>query len=313
MVFKKTARRFRPRRSNRSNRKFTRKSAKRGRFSRNKPSTAKMHGLMPDRTFNKFKYVTLTSGINYQPAMVPTYINDYGMLAINATTSVGSLQQYVFSTNYNQPANNFNLLPGNALWMTPDGDPLYPDSYGQNTVTGIDQWSSFYKNYLCHGSAIEVTCTTGSSTPGQLVILPVTCGIDYSSNDQDIATLLNFSALPDEQQYAKIKYVSSTGGMDRVKIKHKMLTKKLFDVKNLRDDAENKANTNTGSGVPNNPTVNNWVWYVAFIPTQALGPYSDTIPPVDGVTACDVEIKITYFCELMDRIELINPSNATVS
>lgn len=305
-------------------RRFKRKTGRR--FNKSgKPSTSRMSNVMKDRTFCKFKYVTLTDanaassvGGGYSAATGSTLM-PYSTAGAPST----STDMYVFypqvNVNTAGNANTFlgaHLLPGNSINLRAQqslgaGTLYYSDKFAQEIPTGVDKWASFYDKYICHGSAIDVTFVSGA-IPGQLVVLPVVTGLNYNSDawsgyDFVSATyppnwtnLINFSSLPDDQPYARIKFVSGSGGMDRVHIKHKMLTKKLCDVKDLRDDPESYARLPvavTGSNVNCEPLSNQWCWFVAFIPASPALSGSANPPPVYGT----IQVKMTYFLEMTER------------
>jgi len=121
----------------------------------------------------------------------------------------------------------------------------------------------------------------------------------------NVLGLTGGTVIPDDQPYAKIKLVSLAGGMDKCVIKHRMLTKKLFDVKTLRDDDENRAKmfatdpTSAGTtGVSDfEPTTNQWIWYIAFIPVMPILPSESQIV----TSIANIQVKVTYFCELESR------------
>ncbi len=121
----------------------------------------------------------------------------------------------------------------------------------------------------------------------------------YTFDYSNMLRLVSFSAVPDEQAYCKIKLVSSAGGMDKVKIKHKMLTKKMFDIKNLRDDVGNKADLAIAGTLPGFPPSNQWSWLVGFLPATQIANSASTLVPV-----LTVQVKVAYHCELLDRREL---------
>jgi len=141
------------------------------------------------------------------------------------------------------------MLGGNSITFISQNNNTatvaYSDQYGQAMPTGVPQYNAFYSNYLCHGSAVEVTLCNESITSGQLVVLPVTTqtvpnaiggqyegGYEYTGtypyNAINWRNLLTGSVLPDDQPYAKIKFISAQGGMDKAVIRHKMLTKQSF-------------------------------------------------------------------------------------
>lgn len=229
----------------------------------------------------------------------------------------------------------FGMLPGNDLRLFPDDrmDPLdntqftpprFSDNYEQNYPTGLSQWWPFYRKCLVHGSAVDVTLNN-SPVPGQLVVLPVQTSQDtyYLGNvsanivnidpqagqNYPIATstslqeLLEFTSLPDDQTYAKIKYVSQQGGVDKVRIKHTMLTKKLYNKKTLKDDGQVMITLNgDGPNITNYKDANyqgtqnaQWCWYIAFIPSTPIA--ADELAR-SGLT---IQVKCTYFCEFADR------------
>lgn len=280
------------------------------------PTTSKERRLMADRTFTNLEFVTLTAGQNLESMSLPLPQQSYGMLGVSNTytTSAPLYQQFVFAENYGTGSvpgatsgidvYTLRMLPGNSLRQIFNGVagvPLafYSDSFEQTAPTGTHEWAQFYNKYLCHGSSVEVTLVD-SLVPGQLVVLPVVSGYDSDTFLPQMRDLCNFRSLPDDQPYARIKLVSSAGGVDKVKIKHKMLTKKLFDKKILRDDYLSFGNLQDSNNVspyaPDEPGVNQWSWFIAFIPVTPI-PYVTSSPS----KVCSIQVKINYFTEMTDR------------
>jgi len=316
-------------------RKFTRKG-------KGKISTAKESLIMKDRTFDKFEIVFITDGSaplspNEGLNASPAYHDSYGMLPFfpdNFQNLAGGAM-YVFSPQYNitpynatgpviNVLNGFRLLPGNSLQQVTSrssftGTNYFSDLYHQGLPTGVAQWSSFYNKYFCHGSAVEVTLVD-ATVAGELVVIPITLNdsTTQSSNitydmivnptsyegSQNLVNLLQFNALPEEQPYAKIKFVSSAGGMDRVKIKHKMTTKKLYDDKLITADNNNagelKSAVASGGAQYIDPSARQWGWFVGFIPSVPIASVESSTP----TQIVTVQVKVTYFCELTDRVQI---------
>jgi len=266
---------------------------------------------MKDRTFAKLEFTCLTQAPNSSDGN----FEGYGMLISQTEGPNGSeLQQFIFSPAYPTDSNTYTgILPGNSLMVgyrsTASAFVAYADSYAQGYPTGLDQWAQFYSRVIVHGSAVQVTLCN-CDIPGQLVVVPVilfstttpayTWGTQMTGSNWN--SLVSFSTLPDEQPYKKIKYVSASGGMDKVIIKHKMLTKKLLDIKTLKDDSQNEAIINSnGSFVYTDPTINQWGWYIAFVPTQAIT-VTDSGDPTASLAS--IQVKITYFCEFNERINI---------
>lgn len=319
----------RPSRKNRSaSRKkvYKRSYKKRNHKRKSRASSAKMSAVMKDRTFTNFKYVTLTSN-----SISNFSTTAKGLLPASASGGISNpttADMFYFTPQYNilngtpSTYTGFRLLPGNSLQLVNQdsaitGTPYYSDIFAQVTPTGFTEWSNFYSRYFCHGSTIEVTLVS-PSFPGQLVVVPITmdqplssvnvpAGYDYNianstnSNSLNLRNLLNFSCLPDDQPYSKIKLCSTAGGMDRVRIKHRMTTRKLYDLKIITDD-----NGNSGEMVASNvavagqvdPAVNQWGWFIAYVPVTEQ---SVTAP---SSAELSIQVKITYHVELTDRKEL---------
>jgi len=283
---------FSKRRTFRKRKTFKRKSFRRSRkrFSRKgKPSTARMSTVMKDRAFCKFKFVTIATAnastavgggyqstntglVPYSTAGPPTTSADmfvfYPQTAINVVAAANTLT-------------GAHMLPGNSIGLASStslgaGTLGYSDKFQQELPTGVSQWASFYGSYICHGSSVQVTMCD-CFIPGQLVVMPVivsdgsnSYNILAANNSVNWTKLTSFQSLPDDQPYARIKFVSSTQGMDRTVIKHSMLTKKLFDVKTLRDDENNQGSMVTSTAVGQDPSINQWAWFIAFIPSTNL-------------------------------------------
>jgi len=300
----------------------------RKRYNKNTPSTSKTGKVMKDRTFTKLEFVSLTVGVTRQTAGQYVTSNGSGMIPFaSPSTSNPQIQQYVFCpTFYGQEAGateapsfgqTGKLLQGNDLQLFQEGGFVgvtsqYSDYYKQLYPTGISQWWPFYSQCLVHGSAVEVTLTDCTQS-GQLVVIPIPTNNNFFRGSEDYDTfmagsnirqLLSFKAIPEEQPYARIKFVSKSGGMDKVTIKHKMLTKKLYNKADLRDDEEafirleglgpNYDNESLQDSNYDASEIDKWVWYIAFIPVGTDKTTDDTIH-------CNVQVKITYFCEFADR------------
>lgn len=324
---KKYAKKMFKKSSKKTSKKTHKKSKKSNKFG---TSSKEKTVVMSDHKFVKFPYVSLTTG--YAPDVTAGITGPYS----NNTTGRGMLP---FGTNLTTAADMFvfspawditsgqltqmHLLPANALSLVSQFFPntYFSDKFAAKTPTGVQQWSLFYNQYICHGSAIEVTLLD-CAVPGQLIVLPLTTSTSTNLNPnlynydaqftapslislpQDLASLITtFVGLPDDQPHAKIKLVSKTGGMDRVVIKHKILTKQMYDIKDLKDDAQNKALLpyNFAIGAPTTstqsiePASNPIMWVVAFVPIEQINTTADI------TNICNVQVKITYFCELMDR------------
>jgi len=222
--------------------------------------------MMSDRKFVKLPYVTLTTAVPFGSTSqyTPQTSNGRGMLPISLASTVGSdtpTDMFVFCTSWDASTtvlNSARLLPGNTCCLQVSNSSavtafLFSDAYKQIQPTGFAQWAPFYSKYLCHGSSVEVTMAD-CTLPGQLIVLPLcgptginanpnSAGTNYNFQGATSAPLLNRSTninlqnilqgkcVPDDQPHCKIKFVSSTGGADRVRIKHHMRTKQLFDVK----------------------------------------------------------------------------------
>lgn len=292
-----------------------RTNRRRGRGLRKGPSTQNTGFLMKDRDMVKFKFVSLTSSF-YSGTTYPGYANQFGMLEYWTGTDHTNPedirnQMYVFSPNFTDsgatngaatPA-GCRLLAGNSVSLT-NGLTYFSDNFTQLTPTGTQQWANFYETYICNGSSVEVTLCN-CLVPGQLVVLPITCD-DVSSYNyvvpahatNNYAQLVTFKAVPDEQPYARIKYVSKTGGMDKVRIKHYMTTRKLFNIRNLQDDEANKSLLNISSNNrAGDPQANQWAWFIAYVPSLPA-------PSADDGAICTVQVRVTYYCTLQDRINL---------
>jgi hypothetical protein len=289
--------------------------------------------IMPDTLRTTLNATFLTTGDNMSTtAGAPvTAQNGTGMIPYSITGTQPSggaaTAQWVFYPQYQVTAGapgtaaNVHFLPGNALTFasqnTNAATQFYSDGYEQVYPTGHIQYTQFYRQCVVHGSAVEVTIADCGSS-GQLVVLPVCTsntnpalgatgeyGYDYGTSTAEYGnwtSLLNGTSLPDDQPHAKIKLVSSAGGMDRIKIKHKMLTRNLYNVKILADDNANYFINRTtfapGTFAGIEPTINQWAWYIAFIPVV---PVAASGSPTDQV---NIQIKITYFVEYTARNEL---------
>jgi len=142
----------RSRRSTRASRRPHRRHPRRpvrkfSRRSRNKPTTMKAKSLMPDRTFVKFSFTTLTAGSSYDPTVSGPTANGQGFIPWVSD----DLQQYVFSPNWstggtpNLLVNLYAGLPGNGLNIGAiETDAYWSDGYEQICPTGVGQWSTFY-------------------------------------------------------------------------------------------------------------------------------------------------------------------------
>lgn len=323
----------RHRRAFRRNRRHAARSARRPkrnfvrkrRNNRKGPSTAKESAIMKDRTFVKFKYVNLTQGKFAAATGGGNNVTGWGMIPIGLSNVVSptNAAMWVYAPQYNYTAGTptvltgMRILPGNSLGLynssISTGTAYYADSFAQALPTGASEWNTFYANYFCHGSAVEVTLLNCQS-PGQLVILPITLDKlingttatpydipgSLAQGSVNLESLLNFTVLPDDQPYAKIRMVSSSGGMDRIKMKHSMMTRKLYDVKKITDQTANGGVlvatevVNTVSGV--DPTQNMWSWFIAYIPVNGI---ADSAGNASAVVT--IQVKITYFCELVNR------------
>lgn len=332
-TFKKFAKTFKKRKFTNKRRKFRKKGKG--------PSTStQKNAIMSDRTFVTFPYVTLSNGRapNSTTAQAYTHATDsYGLLPFTTgATYLNPFQtatQFVFFPQWSVTTGVLNwmhMLPGNALTMlsqsqTAGGGLFYSDIYHTAIPTGVKQWSAFYNQYICHGSSIEVTLLSVED-PGQLVVLPVCTnvakpaegdageyGYDFNPTGTvgtnatpiNIYNLLTSTSLPDDQPHVKVKTVSAAGGMDKVVVRHKILTKQLYDVKVLRDDDANKASMypagiTAGTFGGFEPTANQWVWYIAYIPSAGQAATSNN----NSIGA--IQVKVKYLCELTDRVNITN-------
>lgn len=298
-----------------------RRSTIRKRVNRSGPTSSKQRRIMPDRSFVTLEYVTGTQAINLVSTgpSLPAVIDGTGMVNFADSYSPTSpeFQQFVLMTNYQltgatvQPVFSGRFLPGNSLKLDAVAQQTYfSDAYKQLSPTGITEWAKFYDKYIVHGSSVEVTLV-GASVPGQLVVLPVTLSTAYDLQSygypsEDMRRLLQFAALPEDQPYARFKLVSAAGGMDKIIVRNKMLTKKLYDKKDLRDDDANFGRTKDPStGFVADPAANFWCWFIAFVPVNTV-----TQVESNHDIVCSVQVKIKYFVEMTDRA---NPEFATAS
>lgn len=151
-----------------------------------------------------------------------------------------------------------------------------PDLTGSgNQPLGLDQWAAFYNLYRVNGVSCEVIgCNTNSTTPLTFVLYP-------SLDPTPPGTTSGVLSTP----YAKSVVTSISAGNSKMTLKNYMSTKKIFGFKNIDQNPEFE------SAVTGSP-VNLWYW--------VLYGYSGTgsVPTFQGT------VKLTFYCELYDRVQL---------
>lgn len=163
------------------------------------------------------------------------------------------------------------------------GNSIYdPDYTGTGTQpTGRDQWVNLYTTYRVHGSKINVKVINNesSSTTGNCCVSLV------AENDAPPSTALCSSLQRANQPYSKQVLIPpvSAGG-NPIEMEMYMSTKKIFGEKDIND-------SNYRAAFTTNP-LRQWYWGVQC---QNLNGSTHNLIVV---------INITYYVELLDRVEL---------
>lgn len=179
------------------------------------------------------------------------------------------------------------VLHGNDL-----SDPMGSES-ATAQPTGLDQWGHFYTRYFVAASkcVVEVQNLTAAVAP-RFVLIPTANSPLNGANDWDAS---NFK--PEEMPYSQHRMVNSSGGGRPLMMKGYMSTQKIAGrTKPASEDNYYGALPNNGTGATTPSRL--WYWNLALL--------NRDLPAT--ATTCVVFVKMTYYCKLIDRIDVLPTS-----
>jgi len=106
-------------------------------------------------------------------------------------------------------------------------DPLVAS--GGRTVTGYDQWKSFYNSYVVVRSRIVIQCTGSSNTSLEA---PILVSVALQNDSSSAVSMTDQMAQP----YTSWRLVSGDTGSLVIKMRNRFDAKTFFGIKDVKDD-----------------------------------------------------------------------------